>query len=131
MDGKVFLVTLLLLFPSIAEAQDAAVTNPDKYSVILENDSVRVLDYLDHPGDKTTPHSHPRFVLYALSDFQRTLTFPDGKSVTREFKTGDVIFMEEQIHIGENVGKTDTHVIIVELKTPPPSPRETSAGDSP
>ena len=76
----------------------------------------------DHPGDKTTHHIHPDFVLYALGDFQRRLTFPDGKSVTRDFKTGDVVFMKAQTHIGENIGKTDTHVIIVELKEPPQSP---------
>jgi len=35
---------------------DPVATNPDHYSVIFENDHVRVLEYLDQPGDRTTPH---------------------------------------------------------------------------
>lgn len=61
-------------------------------------------------------HDHPDFVLYALSAFKRKLTFPDGKTASREFKAGDVIFMKGQTHIGENIGDTDTNVVIVELK---------------
>ncbi len=121
MVRKLFVALVSLLLSSAVMAQDAAKTNPGKYTVVMENERVRVLDYRDHPGDKTTQHSHPDFVLYALSDFQRRLTFPDGKSVTREFKTGDVVFMKAQTHVGENIGKTDTHVIIVELKEPQPS----------
>ena len=101
-----------------AFAQDAVHTDGDKYKVILENDCVRVLDYRDLPGEKTHQHKHPAFVLYALSTFKRTLTLPDGKVLTRQFKEGDVMWSEEQTHIGENIGQTPTHVLIVELKKP-------------
>jgi len=99
-----------------ALAQDAMQTDPDKYKVMLENDCVRVLDYLDQPGDKTRQHRHPAFVLYALGPFQRTLRLPDGKVLRREFKAGDVMYSEAQTHIGENTGAAATHVILVELK---------------
>ena len=33
--------------------QDAVVTDGDKYSVVLENERVRVLRYHDKPGDRT------------------------------------------------------------------------------
>jgi hypothetical protein len=36
--------------------------------------------------------------------------------LTREFKPGDVMWSGAQTHIGENVGKTPTHVIMIELK---------------
>ncbi len=97
-------------------AQDAVQTDGDKYKVILENECVRVLDYRDQPGAKTHQHRHSAFVLYALSPFQRTVTLPDGKVLRREFKTGDVMWSAAQTHIGENVGQTPTHVVIVELK---------------
>lgn len=100
----------------ILHAQDPALTNPAHYKVIFENDRTRVLDYKDHPGEKTTQHRHPDSVLYALSDFKRKLTFPDGSSVTKEFKVGDVMFIPAQTHVGENVGTTDTHVLLVEFK---------------
>lgn len=99
-----------------ALAQDAVQTDADKYKVILENDCVRVLDYRDSPGGKTHQHKHPPFVLYALGPFKRMLTLPDGKVLRREFKAGDVMWSEEQTHVGENVGLTPTHVVIVELK---------------
>ena len=111
---------VLLAASTVAHAADPIVTDGDKYKVILENERVRVLSYDDKPGDKTHQHEHKAFVLYALAPFKRKLTFADGTSSTREFKTGDVIWMKRQIHIGENVGTTDTHVVIVELKEPPP-----------
>jgi hypothetical protein len=36
--------------------------------------------------------------------------------VEREFKKGDVIWMKDQIHVGENIGTTETHALIVEIK---------------
>jgi hypothetical protein len=109
---------LALLVPSAA-AQDAVVTDGDKYKVVLENPCVRVLDYRDQPGEKTHQHDHPGFVLHALSAFERTITLPDGKVLKRSFKAGDVMWSNAQTHIGENTGTTPTHVLIVELKTPP------------
>jgi len=79
---------------------------------------VRVLEYRDQPGEKTHQHRHPAFVLSAMSPFKRKLTLPDGKTLMREFKAGDVLFSDGQTHIGENVGSTPTHVIMVELKEP-------------
>ena len=38
---------------------DPAVTNPDHYKVIFDDDAVRVLECKDGPGDITTPHAHP------------------------------------------------------------------------
>jgi hypothetical protein len=108
----------LLALSLTAAAQDPVHTDGDKYKVLRENDRVRVLEYRDEPGAKTHQHRHPAFVLYALSAFKRKLMLPDGKTMMREFKVGDVMFSEAQTHIGENVGTTPTHVIMVELKEP-------------
>lgn len=118
MKSTILAAALLVLVASALGAQDPAATDSDKYKVILENEQTRVLDYKDHPGDRTTQHRHPDSVLYALSSFKRRLTFPDGKSVIREFNPGDVLFIPMQTHIGENIGKTDTHVLLVEFKHP-------------
>jgi len=53
--------------------QDPVKTDGDKYTVLLENERVRVLEYRDLPGSKTSMHYHPDFVLYALSPFKRRL----------------------------------------------------------
>lgn len=92
-------------------------TDPDKYKVLFENERVRVLEYRDEPGQKTAAHYHPDYVLYALTSFRRSLTLPaEGKSATRDVKAGDVAFGKAQVHIGENVGTSETHIIMVELK---------------
>ena len=96
--------------------KDPVETDGDKYSVVLENERVRVLKYHDKPGDKTLPHAHPDYVLYAESSFKRRLTFPDDKKVEVDVKAGSVVWMKGHIHIGENIGDTNTDVIIVELK---------------
>lgn len=108
--------TALLLLAPVALAQDPVVTDPDKYRVILENDCVRVLDYADRPGEKTHQHWHPPFVLYALSPFSRRLTLDDGRVLQRQFGAGDAMWSPAQVHIGENIGDTPTHVIMVEMK---------------
>jgi beta-alanine degradation protein BauB len=114
------ILAALLLSGLTASAQDAAQTDGDKYKVILDNAQVRVLEYRDLPGDKTHEHRHPAFVLYALVPFQRKIHLPDGKSMLRTFKAGDVMYSDAQTHIGENVGNTPTHVILIEMKTAAP-----------
>lgn len=47
--------------------RDPVITNPDLYKVVFENERVRVLEYLDNPGDRTEPHAHPDSVMYTLS----------------------------------------------------------------
>jgi hypothetical protein len=100
--------------------RDAVETDGDKYSVVLENERVRVLRYHDRPGDRTSQHAHPDYVLYAQSSFRRRLTFPDGRKLEVDVKAGSVSWMKGHIHIGENIGNTNTDVIIVELKEPTP-----------
>ncbi len=113
-------IAALILIPTMdASVRDPAKTDSDKYKVILENERVRVLDYKDKPGEKTSLHHHPDFVIYALKPFTRRLTFSDGRQLSRKFNTGDVAWMKEQVHIGENIGKTETHALIVELKEKP------------
>ncbi|HEU4344510.1 MAG TPA: cytoplasmic protein [Candidatus Binatia bacterium] len=113
---------LLLLFVTFGKvwAQEPVKTDSDKYQVVFENERVRVLEYRDKPGDKTTMHAHPDFVVVTRSAFKRRLTLPDGKSAMREFKAGEVMWQPAQSHIGENIGDTDTEVLIIELKEPRP-----------
>jgi beta-alanine degradation protein BauB len=94
---------------------DPVVTNPDLYKVVFENDRVRVLEYTDEPGDRTTPHEHPDSVMYTLSSFQRRL-YGDGEERDVEIAAGTTGWLPAQRHAGHNIGDTPTHVIFVELK---------------
>jgi hypothetical protein len=95
---------------------DPTETDPDKYKVIFENDRVRVLEYRDEPGQKTSPHEHPDSVMYTLSSFDRLLVAEDGKTRDVSLSAGEVRWLDAQIHSGENVGESPTHVLFVELK---------------
>ena len=39
--------------------------SPNLYTVLLENDEVRVLEYHAKPGDREPMHCHPAGVVYA------------------------------------------------------------------
>jgi hypothetical protein len=67
---------------------DPVVTNPEHYTVVFENDRVRVLEYRDRPGDQTTPHEHPDSVMYTLSSFRRRLHSSGGASRDVEMPAG-------------------------------------------
>lgn len=102
-------------------AMDPAETNPDQYKVVFENDRVRVLEYTDQPGLRTTQHAHPDSVMYTLSTFKRRLYAHDGQSRDVEIKAGTTAWLPAQQHAGHNIGDTDTHVIFVELKENAPT----------
>jgi quercetin dioxygenase-like cupin family protein len=101
-------------------SQDPTVTDPDKYKVIFENERVRVLEYRDKPGDRTSPHRHPDSVMYTLSSFGRRLVQGDEERDV-QLEAGHVAWLGAQEHSGENIGGTETHVLFVELKEPPPT----------
>ena len=97
-------------------SRDPVVTDGDKYKVVLENDRVRVLEYRDFPGQRTSPHYHSDYVLCALNAFTRKFVLSGGQETVREVRAGQVVWGKAHSHVGENVGSTDTHVLIIELK---------------
>jgi hypothetical protein len=106
--------------------EDPTETDPDKYKVVFENERVRVLEYRDRPGDRTSPHRHPDSVMYTLSGFERRLMH-DGQYRDVQLNAGHVGWLAAQEHSGENIGSTETHVIFIELKEPPTSSADSSA----
>ncbi|MEK6442802.1 cytoplasmic protein [Pseudonocardia sp. T1-2H] len=108
---------------------DPVTTNPDLYKVVFENKRVRVLEYRDRPGDKTTPHEHPDSVMHTLSSFRRRLG-ADGGEREVELPAGMTGWLPAQRHYGENIGETDTHVLFVELKENAAEPSSDVVGPS-
>ena len=100
-------------------ADDPTVTDPDKYKVVFENERVRVLEYKDKPGDRTSPHAHPDSVMYTLSPFERRLIHADRQRDV-QLEAGRVGWLSAQEHHGENIGTTDSHALFIELKEQPP-----------
>jgi hypothetical protein len=54
--------------------------------------------------------------MYTLSSFDRKLVAESGEAREVTLEPGAVSWLDAQVHSGENVGSTPTHVLFVELK---------------
>ena len=97
-------------------AADAVKAAPNLYKVLFENNKVRVLETRYKAKDKSAMHSHPALVACFIKQGKGKFTLPDGKTQEMEAKAGDAVFMDAQTHAVENIGNTELHVILVELK---------------
>ena len=124
MRRVLFLAGIVCLAVFTVKAQDPVKVAGDMYKVIVENDSVRVLDVKIAAGAKTAMHSHPDLVAVVLEPSTIRWTRPDGKSEQSgaAFRRGGVQSTASDTHISENIGTTSARVILVEFKKPAPTP---------
>ena len=99
-----------------AAAQDPVKLSPKMYTVLLENEHVRVLDFRAKAGEKEAMHSHPAALVYMLSSGKVRFLTPDGKSEEREIKEGTAVWSEAVTHAYENLGPADAHTLLIEMK---------------
>jgi beta-alanine degradation protein BauB len=107
---------MLLTLPAAAMAQDPVSLYPGNYKVLIENDRVRVLDFRLRKGDHEEFHMHPPHVLYVLEPFKIMFKLPGGGTAVREANAGDVLYSDAVMHSPTNIGDTDAHGLLVELK---------------
>jgi beta-alanine degradation protein BauB len=88
----------------------------DVYKLLMENKRVRVFDVRFKPGQKAVMHGHPNHVIYVLSDYTLNLMLPDGSSQEVPLKAGQTMWMEAGEHAAQNIGNTEGHALVVELK---------------
>jgi hypothetical protein len=103
---------------------DAMSAAPHHHEVLLENETVRVLDTRLAPGERTPVHTHQWLgALYVLSwsDFVRY--DPDGnvlvdsRSMSSKPEAAAVLWSAPLVpHFVHNVGNAELRVIAVELK---------------
>jgi quinol monooxygenase YgiN/quercetin dioxygenase-like cupin family protein len=112
----VAVIALVVSVSTPAMAQDSVLRYPGNYKVLVENDRVRVLDFRLRKGDTEEFHMHPAHVLYVLAPFKIMFKLPGGRTAVREAHAGDVLFGEAVMHSPTNIGDTDAHGILVEVK---------------
>src|SRR5260370_26666858 len=108
-------VVLCFCFAPIVSAQDATKVDPKHYTVVSENDQVRILKIHYGPHEKSVMHSHPASAVVFLSDSKGKFTFPDGKTQDFTTKNGDAEYGPAVTHLPENTGDTALDGILVEL----------------
>ena len=116
-NKTILTLVALILFAGSTAAQDPVPRYPENYKVLLENDRVRVLDFQLKKGAKEDFHAHPAAVTYVLAPFKIRFTFPDGATRIREAKAGDLFYGDALTHASENIGDTDAHGLLIEMKT--------------
>jgi len=109
-------VAACLCLGAITWAQDAVKTDPKHYSVISENEQVRILKVHYGPHEKSIMHSHPNVVAVSLTDANGQFTFPDGKTQPFTFKAGEARYSPAGTHLPENTSDTAMDIIVIELK---------------
>jgi hypothetical protein len=112
----VAVLPMLALGVHFARAQ-AQPSYPDTQKLIIDNMFVRVFDIRVPPGVAEAKHRHTRGVTVALTAYDNE-TRVDGATqwVKRHTEPGEVKWAEPVSHEARNVGRTEQHVIRIELK---------------
>ena len=108
--------SLLFFAAGAATAQDAVTADAKHYTVMFENEQVRVLRVAYGAKEKSVLHQHPDAVAISLTPMQGKFTLAEGKAENRSFKAGDVRWSPAETHTPENAGGKPFEVILVELK---------------
>jgi len=103
----------------ILSAQDPTKVDSKHYTIVSENDQVRILKVHYGPHEKSVMHSHPAAVAVFLTDAKGQFNFPDGKKQEFNTKQGDSLYTPAQTHQPENTSDTPFELILVELKHKP------------
>ena len=97
---------------------DALAASPANFRLVLENETVRVLEYTLLPGQKDRQHTHPRRVSHVLSGGTLRIGFPDGTSIVVEEKAEQSTWSgPAPLHDTENIGTTPIKILLVEIKS--------------
>lgn len=116
--GSLFGATAVAGAIAIAQSEiDPVKLSPQYYSVRVDNDRLRVLEYRLGPGQKEPMHSHPAGIVYMLTDARlRVTTFPNGKVTEHDSHAGDLIWRDAVTHASENIGTSEARAIAIELR---------------
>ena len=124
MKSKLYVVMSFLVLSASSGAQqlpqhvDALVASPDIYTLLLENEHIRILEYLIEPGEREAWHTHPPKAIYVASGGKLRITTEDGNSFVVDENTGDTAWMNAVgRHFGENIGSTPIRIVLVEVKS--------------
>lgn len=111
------LLALTALSAGSARAQDPVVVDPAHYSVVFENDQVRVLRIRYGPNEQGVMHSHPAGVAVYLDDISGEFALPDGTLAHAQGTAREAVWTEAGSHQPRNMTDQPFELIQIELKT--------------
>jgi len=96
-------------------ALDPKIVASNVYTVINENEKMRVVRVTFKVGETAKMHHHPQHMIYVLKGGKLNLT-SGGKTQAIDLKEGSAVFMEAQDHEATNIGDSVVDMLVVELK---------------
>ena len=99
-----------------SDALDPVRVAADTHRVAFENAFVRVLEVRIPPGKTEPRHRHPHGLSVYLSDWDAKATVDGKPAQVNPRKSGTFAWSDAVIHTVENVGKSEAHVLRIELK---------------
>jgi beta-alanine degradation protein BauB len=107
----------LMAADSAAGKMDPLTVAPDMYSLVFENERVRVMQVVFKAGQSIKKHTHSNdHFVYVLEGGQLTITKADGSSSVADLKTGQVVWIPAETHSAKNTGTTQVKLLVNELK---------------
>jgi quercetin dioxygenase-like cupin family protein len=88
----------------------------DTHKVALDNAFVRVLDVHLPPGKVEPRHRHPHGLSVYFTDWDASVTVDGQAAESRHRTAGTFAWSEAIVHTVQNVGKTEGHILRIELK---------------
>jgi len=95
---------------------DPVTISPQYYTVLLDSNHVRVLEYRLAPGQREAMHAHPDYVVYFFQQAKLRATYPDGHTSETVVTPGETLYRKTLSHAIENIGDTEVHALLVELE---------------
>jgi hypothetical protein len=90
---------------------------PENYTLIIDNQFVRVLEARIPAGTEEKPHRHLKGVSVCLTEYTlESRILPDGPWVRNARQVGTTYWSDASLHQVRNVGTTTSHTIRIELK---------------
>jgi len=108
--------TLLFNFLTKANRHKFETLPTPYYTVLFENENIRIIDHNLNPGETEPMHNHPQMYVYFLEDADVTIINPDGKRTPESLKKTQNFLVPALSHSIENSGNKPLHSILVELR---------------
>ncbi len=112
----VIIATVLSRAQSAHDPLDPVKVAPDTHKVAFENVFVRVLEVHIPPGSIERRHRHPNGLSVYFSDWDAKVTVDGKEPQVNHRKTGTFAWGDAVVHTVQNVGKSEGHVLRIELK---------------
>ncbi len=98
------------------DALDPVRVAADTHKVAFENAFVRVLDVHLPPGKTEPRHRHPHGMSVYFTNWDAKVTADGGQPEVRHRAAGTFQWSDAITHTVENAGKTEGHILRIELK---------------